>query len=133
MKLDHVIRILFILIIIGAFAVGAFGYTVYNNLCNSQDSYEGVEYIYSSDAYKVCGSTFGIVNTSDEDIKVTKVIAEGINDYDATEIAAVDPTNEEFIVASGEGYAIEASGDVAYKIDSPSGSNLDNEVQVRKF
>lgn len=132
MKLDHVIKVLFLIVIIMVVVTSAYTYRVYNNLCNNEQNYKAVELIQSDQAYDLCGENFGIVNTGDNPITVTKFKVDS-DEVTSEAIANSASEVESTKLASGDTLAIEASNDVVYQISNPLGSNLDHSIQVRKF
>lgn len=132
MKLDHAIKITFVTMIGMLIITSTFIYHTYNNLCNNATDYSAVEILQSNQIYSVCGAKFGIVNTGQEQISVTKLVAitedasskSNLTDFSAEETTMVD---------SGQTIAVEAADEVYYLITSPLTSELEQSIQIRKF
>lgn len=132
MKLDHTIKVLFVIMLVMLVLTSAFTYYSYNSLCNNQTTYTAVELLRSDKAYTVCGANFGIVNTGAEQINVTKL--QSTESEANSELIEENAEEVETIkLSSGQSLAVDASDQVYYKISSPLGSNLEQTIQVRKF
>ncbi len=130
MKLDHIIKVLFVIMLIMLVATSVFTYGIYNDLCNNSQNYQSVELLESDSAYSVCGADFGIVNTGTSQISVTELKGPaGLSETDNEQLEEVATTN----VEPGSTLAIEASEGIYYQISNPLGSNLEQTIQVRKF
>lgn len=133
MKLDVIMKILLALVVIIGGITGFYAYNVYTNLCENGTVYEAVEFLYSDDAYKLCGDDFGIVNVGSEAIEVTKLEGADSNEIASENVNELTSDVASVEVAAGETLPIEASANVVYLIDSKTGSGLDHEVKVSKF
>lgn len=132
MRIDQLIKVLFAIVIILIGLTAIFGYHLYNNLCNNEEVYTAVEQIDSADAYGICGNNFGIVNVGDSQILVTKL--DNINqDVKSEEIDAATVATNTVLVDSGDTLPMDASDQVRYQISNPLGSNLEHQIEVRKF
>lgn len=134
MKLDRIIKLLFIIIALMLIVVSLFTYRVYSGLCSSDEDFKAVEYIQSKDIYSVCGSNFGIVNNGEDPINVT-ILEVNDENSDVTSETIGDVTSEvdKVEIAGGTSYPIEANSNLIYKIENSSGSNLEHNISLRKF
>lgn len=134
MKLDRIIKLLFMIMAVMLILVSLFTYRVYNGLCKSAEDFKAVEYIQSKEIYSVCGSNFGIVNNGDEQINVTILeVTDGSGEVTSETIDNATTELDKVKIAGGSNYAIEADSNIVYKIDNASGSNLDHDISLRKF
>lgn len=131
-KVDKVIRILFL--IVSILVVITSGYTcyIYNDLCNDNQEYKGVEIIQSTNAYHFCGKNFGIINTGDNPITITKRVTTG-SEVTSETIEKNTTIVESTTLKTNETLAIEASDDVIYQVSNPLGSNMDHKIKMKKF
>lgn len=132
MKLDKLIVGLFICVIVLIVFTLGFTYRLYNNLCNNSEVYTAVKEVDSTDAYAICGKKFGIVNTGETEILVTKQnnVEQDDQENGLIEVSQNDNT---VLIESGDTYPIEASDQITYTISNPEGSNLEHKIEVRKF
>ncbi len=133
MKLDVIMKILLALVVVVGVITGYYAYNVYTNLCENGTVYEAVEFLYSDEAYKLCGDDFGIVNVGSEAIEVTKLEGVTADEITSENVNELSSASESVEVESGGTLPIEASADVVYLIDSKIGSGLDHELKVSKF
>lgn len=130
-SVDKVIIILFVIVSILVVITSGYIYYTYNNLCNNSQEYKGVEFIQSTNAYHLCGKNFGIINTSDSPIIITK---RTINDSEASSVELKDTTSvESTTLEINQSLPIEASDNIVYQVSNPLGSNMDHSIEMKKF
>lgn len=132
MKIDKVIRVLFLIVIILVIVTSGYTCYIYNNLCNNNNQYTAVEFIQSADAYHLCPDNFGIINTGDKPIIVTKRKMNG-SEVTAETLEQNTTAIQSTKLMSGDTLAIEASNDIVYQVSNPLGSDLDHSIKVKKF
>lgn len=129
---EKIIKISTVLIICSLVITLFLTYGQYQQVCNNQQQYQGVETIYSKNAYKICGPNFSIVNRGQDPIKVeTRTIDD--QDVGSEDIRENSTITETDTLEQGQSISIDADNDIVYIIENEIGSNLDHTIGLQKI